>query len=93
MIDPGWSAGEIRDAVALKVFHTRFDEAGIVMWCGSVSKTLAPGYRIGWVSPGKFKDKIIYIPNAADFTLSDEYLNNFDQIDLHYLQKLIKMVF
>lgn len=36
-----------------------FDEAGIVMWCGSVSKTLAPGYRIGWVSPGKFKDKII----------------------------------
>jgi DNA-binding transcriptional MocR family regulator len=36
-----------------------FDEAGIVMWCGSVSKTLAPGYRVGWVAPGKFKDKII----------------------------------
>jgi len=30
-----------------------FDEAGIVMWCGSVSKTLAPGYRVGWVAPGK----------------------------------------
>ncbi|MNE18086.1 putative HTH-type transcriptional regulator YdcR [compost metagenome] len=36
-----------------------FDEAGIVMWCSSVSKTLAPGYRVGWVAPGKFKDKII----------------------------------
>ncbi|CAA9196143.1 Histidinol-phosphate aminotransferase [Flavobacterium bizetiae] len=36
-----------------------YDEAGIVMWCGSVSKTLAPGYRVGWVAPGKFKDKII----------------------------------
>lgn len=36
-----------------------FDEAGIVMWCGSVSKTLAPGYRVGWVAPGKFKEKII----------------------------------
>lgn len=36
-----------------------FDEAGIVMWCGSVSKTLAPGYRVGWVAPGRFKDKII----------------------------------
>ncbi|WP_140485172.1 PLP-dependent aminotransferase family protein [Flavobacterium sp. GSA192] len=36
-----------------------FDEAGIVMWCGSVSKTLAPGYRVGWVSPGKFKEKMI----------------------------------
>lgn len=36
-----------------------FDEAGIVMYCSSVSKTLAPGYRVGWVAPGKFKDKII----------------------------------
>ena len=36
-----------------------FDEEGIVMWCGSVSKTLAPGYRVGWVAPGKFKEKII----------------------------------
>ena len=36
-----------------------FDEAGIVLWCGSVSKVLAPGYRVGWVTPGKFKQKII----------------------------------
>lgn len=36
-----------------------YDEAGIVMWCGGISKTLAPGYRIGWVAPGKFKNKII----------------------------------
>lgn len=36
-----------------------FDETGIVMWCGSVSKTLAPGYRVGWVAPGKFKEKMI----------------------------------
>ncbi|GEN67117.1 MULTISPECIES: PLP-dependent aminotransferase family protein [Chryseobacterium] len=36
-----------------------YDEAGIVMWVGSVSKTLAPGYRVGWVAAGKFKDKII----------------------------------
>ncbi|WP_316823117.1 PLP-dependent aminotransferase family protein [Pedobacter gandavensis] len=36
-----------------------YDEAGIVMWCGSISKTLAPGYRVGWVAPGKYKEKII----------------------------------
>ncbi|MFP8895594.1 PLP-dependent aminotransferase family protein [Chryseobacterium sp. EZn1] len=36
-----------------------YDEAGIVMWVGSVSKTLAPGFRVGWVAPGKFKEKII----------------------------------
>ncbi|UUC47283.1 aminotransferase-like domain-containing protein [Flavobacterium cerinum] len=36
-----------------------YDEAGLVMWCGSVSKTMAPGYRVGWIAPGQFKDKII----------------------------------
>lgn len=36
-----------------------YDEAGLVMWVNSVTKVLAPGYRIGWVAPGKFKDKII----------------------------------
>ncbi len=36
-----------------------FDEKGLVLWCGSVSKTLAPGYRVGWIAPGKFKDAVI----------------------------------
>lgn len=36
-----------------------YDEEGMVMWCGSFSKTLAPGYRVGWIAPGKYKDKII----------------------------------
>jgi len=35
-----------------------FDETGIVLWCGSFSKTLAPGYRVGWVEAGKFKEKV-----------------------------------
>ncbi len=35
-----------------------FDEEGNVLWCSSVSKTLAPGYRIGWVAPGKHKDRV-----------------------------------
>lgn len=35
-----------------------FDEEGNVLWCGSYSKTLAPGYRVGWVAPGKYMDKI-----------------------------------
>ena len=36
-----------------------YDEEGMVLWCSSVSKTLAPGYRVGWVAPGKYKDKIL----------------------------------
>lgn len=36
-----------------------FDTDGTVLWCGSVSKTLSPGYRVGWVAPGKFKEQIL----------------------------------
>ncbi|RYF38775.1 MAG: PLP-dependent aminotransferase family protein, partial [Comamonadaceae bacterium] len=35
-----------------------FDRHGLVMHCGSFSKTLAPGYRVGWVSPGRFYQRI-----------------------------------
>jgi DNA-binding transcriptional MocR family regulator len=31
-----------------------FDASGLVLHCGSFSKCLAPGYRIGWVAAGRF---------------------------------------
>ncbi|MBI2897966.1 MAG: PLP-dependent aminotransferase family protein [Deltaproteobacteria bacterium] len=30
-----------------------FDRDGLVMLCSSFSKTLAPGYRVGWTAPGR----------------------------------------
>jgi DNA-binding transcriptional MocR family regulator len=35
-----------------------FDTTGLVMHCASLSKTLAPGYRLGWVAAGRFADAI-----------------------------------
>lgn len=35
-----------------------FDQDGWVMHCGSFSKCLAPGYRIGWVSAGRFSQQV-----------------------------------
>lgn len=35
-----------------------FDEEGNVLWCSSISKTLAPGYRVGWVAPGKYYEQV-----------------------------------
>lgn len=31
-----------------------YDRKGLVLYCSSFSKTLAPGYRVGWCAPGRF---------------------------------------
>jgi DNA-binding transcriptional MocR family regulator len=35
-----------------------YDKAGLVMLCSSFSKTLAPGYRVGWTAPGRFRPQV-----------------------------------
>jgi DNA-binding transcriptional MocR family regulator len=35
-----------------------FDAKGLVLACSSFSKTLAPGYRVGWIAPGRFQEKV-----------------------------------
>jgi DNA-binding transcriptional MocR family regulator len=35
-----------------------FDREGLVILCSSFSKTLAPGYRVGWVAPGRHLQEI-----------------------------------
>jgi DNA-binding transcriptional MocR family regulator len=38
-----------------------YDKKGLVLLCSSISKTLAPGYRVGWCIPGKFIKRVIQI--------------------------------
>lgn len=45
--------GEMRPS-ALK----SFDRHGLVLHCASFSKSLSPGYRIGWTMPGKYRDQV-----------------------------------
>ena len=35
-----------------------FDCDGLVLTCGSFSKTLAPGWRIGYILPGRFREQV-----------------------------------
>jgi DNA-binding transcriptional MocR family regulator len=35
-----------------------YDEEGLVMLCSSFSKSLAPGMRIGWCAPGRWREQI-----------------------------------
>jgi DNA-binding transcriptional MocR family regulator len=35
-----------------------FDRTGNVMLCSSFSKTLSPGLKVGWIEPGKWRDRV-----------------------------------
>ncbi|WP_175104133.1 PLP-dependent aminotransferase family protein [Pararobbsia alpina] len=50
--------GELHFQPEYPVPALAFDKQGLVMHCSSFSKTLAPGYRIGWTSAGRFTDKV-----------------------------------
>lgn len=60
-----------------------YDTKGMVMHCSSFSKSLSPGYRIGWVIPGKYFDAVKQlkrIQNISSPTLTQaavaHYLKN-----------------
>ncbi|HEX8834541.1 MAG TPA: PLP-dependent aminotransferase family protein, partial [Abditibacteriaceae bacterium] len=38
-----------------------YDKSGSVLLCSSFSKTLAPGYRIGWVAAGRYRKEIEHL--------------------------------
>ena len=59
-----------------------YDTKGLVMHCSSLSKSLSPGYRIGWAIPGKFLEQVKQIKrihNISSPTLTQAAI-------AHYLQ-------
>ncbi|HEX5036171.1 MAG TPA: PLP-dependent aminotransferase family protein [bacterium] len=45
-----------------------FDREGWVILCSSFSKTLAPGFRVGWVLPGRFRARVEKLKIALSFS-------------------------
>ncbi len=45
-----------------------FSRKGLVLTAGSFSKTAAPGYRIGWLLPGRFADPVFRLKRAISFS-------------------------
>jgi len=73
-----------------------YDEKGLVLYCSSFSKTIAPGYRVGWIVPGKFHRRVrqlkafFNIATASPTQLAiAEFLTNggYD----HHLRKLCRV--
>jgi len=76
-----------------------YDKKGLVLQCGSFSKSLAPGYRIGWTAPGRFKNTVIQLKrmnNIATNTLAQNAIAHFLQngryeLHLRHLRKALHM--
>ncbi|MBS1665705.1 MAG: PLP-dependent aminotransferase family protein [Bacteroidetes bacterium] len=72
-----------------------FDKEGYVMYCSSLSKSLAPGYRIGWAIPGRYTSEVLLtklIHNVSSTTITQQAIGHFLSIgryDFH-LKKLRK---
>lgn len=68
------------------------DSSGNVLYCSSFSKTLAPDLRIGWVIPGKYREKIIRM--QFNSTIAPPKLNQYVVADFlkngHYDRHLRK---
>ena len=45
-----------------------FDTKGLVLHCSSLSKSLAPGYRTGWIIPGRFLEEVKQIKRMSNIS-------------------------
>src|SRR2546427_8983755 len=85
-----------------------YDKQGLVLLCSSFSKTLAPGYRVGWTASGRFKPQVeslkftssmatVTAPQMAiaDFLQSggyDRYLRKIRRILMTQVQQMSNAV-
>jgi DNA-binding transcriptional MocR family regulator len=72
-----------------------FDKEGWVLYCSSLSKSLAPGYRIGWTIPGRFTKQVTLtklMHTVTGTTLTQEAIAHFLSIGRYdyHLKKLRK---
>lgn len=81
-----------------------YDRKGLVLTCSSFSKDLCPGYRVGWVAPGRFKATVEWLKYTsslasatltqlavAEFLSSGGYDHHLRRIRREYAQRVASM--
>lgn len=70
-----------------------WDRSGNVLLCSSFTKSVAPGFRIGWIAPGRFRERVEMLKFITSITTPElpqvalaEFIGNggYD----HHLRKL-----
>ncbi|MCF0074259.1 PLP-dependent aminotransferase family protein [Dyadobacter sp. CY261] len=72
--------GELHFGATRPLPAKAYDDEGNVLYCSSFSKTLTPGFRIGWVSGGKRHsglERHKFASNIATNSLLQEALSNY----------------
>lgn len=82
-----------------------WDREGYILWCGSISKTIAAGYRLGWCLPGRylqaylqqrlFANQGVTSPlqlAIADFIQRGDYINHLKKVRLHLHQQTLQFI-
>jgi len=54
-------SGEIYFSEGRPTTVKTFDRKGLVLLCSSFSKDICPGYRVGWVAPGRYKATVEWL--------------------------------
>ena len=75
-----------------------FDKKGLVIHCSSLSKSVAPGYRIGWILPGKFLEPVMRLKmmhTSSSTTLTQVAMAHFLSIGRYeyHLKNLRKALY
>lgn len=81
-----------------------WDGEGRVLLCSSFSKTIAPGYRVGWIVPGRWRQAVEHLKyvstmaNAtlpqlamADYLADSRYERHLARVRRHYADNLARM--
>jgi DNA-binding transcriptional MocR family regulator len=70
-----------------------YDEKGLVLTCSSFSKTIAPGYRVGWVLPGKYYSPVVkakLLASSATSSIGQLTISEFLHTG-HYDRQLLRL--